>query len=860
MASTIRLSPPQIGSKIPAFYGESLSVPFILNKAVSIAQVKNIAIIIRTVSTNSQIMTGYATSYYYNYDKHCYYANFNIENNFTPLIGQFYKVSLACVGLDDTIGFYSTTGVIKYTTKPSVTIQDREGISSNTYEYTGLYSQENGDSSERAYSYCFNLYDSDNVLIATSDEQIHNSSTDTDFYQSTDTWTVRKALEPNRSYSIEYVVTTMNGLVVPSPRYEVIEVQFEDPAVHANLSAVSYPEDGYIEVSLVGKKDDKYINGYCVLLRSSSEDNFDSWCELTRFQLNRWHSNDTLVLCKDHTIAQGFSYRYAIQAYNSVGTYSNRMLNIEGNVSCDFEDAFLWDGERQLKIKFNPKITGFKSSVLETKTNTIGSKYPFIFRNGNVEYKEFQISGLLSLLGDENNEFLTGLYNKGDNQRPMTPAAAGYVASGGQQLSAENYRKERQFKLEVLSWLTNGKPKLFRSAAEGNYIVRLMNASLAPNDTLGRMLHTFTCSACEVAEYNFENLQSYGFTVPSYVETRSLQFGQILNWDKELPSSAHWVDEKTISLPSPCMVSITNALGLHIKATFADGTTKDLKVSGTYIFDEEVLKTNPLILLTRLGDSWREAQITYAYYDTALDSFSFIHKITTTDKIIQLIGKSRVNFISEQLEDIRIKTGAFHYIRVQPRPQTTIYLENGIYYYNHSKDKVETLNPLEIYPIMDMETRIITKYLDGRYGIDIAKDIKDLSYDFKLTGSELIDFSLSNDPLTSGSYKALTNINSITELYAGDALLLDMVYQENELLYAVEIVGNDEADELTIIAKNAWLTAKKKYENAISEGELEPDEIAKLKQNMDKTYQSYILTLEAAINRVKEEHNVDFAI
>jgi hypothetical protein len=87
MASTIRLSPPQISSKIPAFYGESLSVPFMLNKAVSIAQVKNIAIIIRTVSTNSQIMTGYATSYYYNYDKHCYYANFNIENNFTPLVG-----------------------------------------------------------------------------------------------------------------------------------------------------------------------------------------------------------------------------------------------------------------------------------------------------------------------------------------------------------------------------------------------------------------------------------------------------------------------------------------------------------------------------------------------------------------------------------------------------------------------------------------------------------------------------------------------------------------------------------------------------------------------------------------------------
>jgi hypothetical protein len=61
----------------------------------------------------------------------------------------------------------------------------------------------------------------------------------------------------------------------------------------------------------------------------------------------------------------------------------------------------------------------------------------------------------------------------------------------GTWLTAENYRRERNFKMEVLAWLTNGKPKLFRSPAEGNYIVRLMNTSLTPNDSLGRMLHTF---------------------------------------------------------------------------------------------------------------------------------------------------------------------------------------------------------------------------------------------------------------------------------------------------------------------------------------------------------------------------------
>jgi hypothetical protein len=70
-------------------------------------------------------------------------------------------------------------------------------------------------------------------------------------------------------------------------------------------------------------------------------------------------------------------------------------------VYSDFEHAFLYDGERQLKIKYNPKIASFKNTLMESKVDTIGSKYPFIFRNGKVKYKEFSISGLLSYLSDE---------------------------------------------------------------------------------------------------------------------------------------------------------------------------------------------------------------------------------------------------------------------------------------------------------------------------------------------------------------------------------------------------------------------------------------------------------------------------
>jgi hypothetical protein len=77
-----------------------------------------------------------------------------------------------------------------------------------------------------------------------------------------------------------------------------------------------------------------------------------------------------------------------------------------GGLPVDFEDAFLYDGKRQLRIRYNPKVSSFKKNVLESKIDTIGGKYPFIFRNGNVEYREFPISGLITLLSDENALFV----------------------------------------------------------------------------------------------------------------------------------------------------------------------------------------------------------------------------------------------------------------------------------------------------------------------------------------------------------------------------------------------------------------------------------------------------------------------
>ena len=167
---------------------------------------------------------------------------------------------------------------------------------------------------------------------------------------------------------------------------------------------------------------------------------------------------------------------------------------------------FLTDKERQLKIQFNPQVSSFKSTILEQKIDTIGGQYPFFFRNGNTKYKEFQIQGLISCQIDGIELFK----NKNEVYYEIEEMRAGpeeYEA--GISRAAATSRNERILKNEVLDWLNNGKPKLFRSPTEGNFIVRLTNVSLTPFQGTNRLVHTFSCTAVEVAEYNFENLTEY---------------------------------------------------------------------------------------------------------------------------------------------------------------------------------------------------------------------------------------------------------------------------------------------------------------------------------------------------------------
>lgn len=513
-----KLYPPQINGTIPAFYTNrtngttNMVVPFSMNKAVSYFEISGFVLKIKTL--NGSLITELKSSLFDSVNSK---VTFNV-GEFVPrfTLGSFYKIQLAYQEKStNEIGYYSTVGIIKYTSYPTVTISGLQASRRNShqFDYTGEYSQKSGDATEKLYSSYFALYDED-ALIFQTEEKLHNNTNDTERYLCNEQFQFLQSLTLDKVYRLQFVTTSINGIIAASPKYKIVSKKSIDPSITAKLVATLNFDNGYVLLTL-DDDSDALINGYFLISRASNVNDW-GWEPLQNFALSSLKPEDWSF--KDCTIEQGVTYKYSIQQYNSNNIYSNRIETEE--LTVDFEDAFLFDGERQLRIRFNPKVSSFKTDIQENKTDTIGFQYPYFTRNSIIYYKEFPISGLISYLVDDNELFLdrkklnleyvkykSEIQGEDEEGVPLPRRTEFYQTTHN--LTANNFMAERIFKLEVLQWLNNGKPKLFRSPGEGNYLVRLMNVSLSPNDGLSRMLHTFSCTAYEIAPASLNSLIDY---------------------------------------------------------------------------------------------------------------------------------------------------------------------------------------------------------------------------------------------------------------------------------------------------------------------------------------------------------------
>ena len=644
------LPSPIIEGTLPAFYVNEtgiavITVPFSMSRAVNRNEVSGFSLKIKSLQ-GSEYLGTFKTKTGMDYtemvvkfeltrsstDKYGNDILQGLGDSITLTKGAFYKAQIAYINNQDEVGYYSTVGIIKYTTKPNVSIANLSTSQNNThtYTYTGVYSQEGMDTTEKIYSYRFVIKNNKNEVVEDTDYLIHNSANDVEYYESHDDFLYTYDLVPNDKYTITYSVKTNNGLEVSGPAYKIIQKETLPLSVISNITPILNYDNGYIEVFF--NKDvinETSVNGTFVLSRASEDYQYQNWETIVEFNLFAQKPSD--LTWKDFSIEQGKQYKYSIQQYSKVNQlYSQRLIS--NVILADFEDAFLYDGKQQLKIRFNPKVNSFKKNLFEAKVDTLGSKYPFIFRNGNVEYKEFPISGLISYLSDEQSLFgnnaiqfeaveregvyiyspfswqthtnsiiqdtlrreqyktnylffyiwdsaqsqyvkwvdylidqykdvyfkepwidsegilhpgiklvNTKYFDPSDYDAYFDASKTYYLRTTKEtnrfnpdelklkttNLVSYNVSLERDFKMNVLNWLTNGEPKLFRSPSEGNFIVRLMNVSLTPEEKTGRMLHTFNSTAYEIADFNYSNLKAFNFINTSNFKSKYLKIHSI---------------------------------------------------------------------------------------------------------------------------------------------------------------------------------------------------------------------------------------------------------------------------------------------------------------------------------------------
>lgn len=863
---SMKLYPPNIEGTIPAFATSldgttTLVVPFSLNKAVSIEDISGFRVKIKTISGE---LIGVVDA-----------INWDLENlmeayfDLTPLItqqviklglyklgqrdnfqiGQYYKIQLAFLNgeknytktadtspapgkdyylydnetgyyqklqnlnsdfdpdinyyeLDESdliVGYYSTVGVTKYTIAPKVSIEQlsTNKINIHNYYYTGVYSQENGDVLEKLYSSRFKVYDNKKQLIVDSGEILHNTQLDdSDRNEQFETFNLTIDLDLSKNYFIQFITTSVNKMITSSPLYTIMQQKTVKPELEAELQAELNYENGYIELNLIGEMDkdneEKRFTGAFVVLRNASN-NPNTWDELFRFNL--WSDKPSSFKWKDFTIEQGITYKYAISQFNDNGLYSNRIVS--NSIYGDFEHAFLYDGSKQLKIKYNPKVSTFKNDILEQKIDTLGSKHPFIFRNGNVKYKEFSISGLISYLLDEEELFIS----KEDLQ----------FKDSSQIYSGENIANERNFKLQVLEWLTDGKPKIFRSPTEGNYIIRLLNTSLSPNDQVGRLLHNFSATAYEIADFNYKNLRKLNIIKEkNYVNTISDSFFKVslvdktktnYNYNNLIDGHQCYALSFTDVYP-PILVNITilNEDNLQEKEEFLIGAS-----NGTFEYKSDTPIISVKVKEKLLNVQELSGNLTAFYKAQAENTFSTYSNVTAFNlPFYQFIGSeyTKNNNIIHMLENAKTQFSQFYTLSIKRKQCTPIFIKDKFsldtifetaLYQSQNYLPEEKMSLSGFVKTSDFEYNpektYYEKNLDGSYKIYEQKEDEEISVDnlYEISKNYLIPLEI---------YEIFEN--GITTDYFINGYD-NQIFKRNPLMYNFIINDNEDGSSLNAI-------------------------------------------------------------
>ena len=322
-------------------------------------------------------------------------------------------------------------------------------------------------------------------------------------------------LEKQIHYFLTFYYTTINSYQGRADYQFYISKNAENQ-LHAMVETVPEEDSGRIKISIAFKEMFNTERNL-IIRRASSNTNFTKWENIKTLA----HNRDFQHLWYDTTIESGIWYKYRVQ---EDGVDNARISNAGDPIMCVFDDIFLTNRDRQLKVQFNPNISDLRYNVNESQQVTLGAQYPYVRRNGNNYYRTFSIGGLISSLIDQQ-----GWYNPNYNEKdgyfyhknvaePFTSpeelyAAATDLYDGYNAINNitqyNDYIYQREFRQKVMEFLYKNDVKLFRSLTQGNILVKLTNITLSPISTIGRMLYSFSATATQIDQLNLNNLTKY---------------------------------------------------------------------------------------------------------------------------------------------------------------------------------------------------------------------------------------------------------------------------------------------------------------------------------------------------------------
>lgn len=182
-----------------------------------------------------------------------------------------------------------------------------------------------------------------------------------------------------------------------------------------------------------------------------------------------------------------------------------------------FTDIILQDKDILCRLPYNIKLSDYKYVAQESIASTLGGKYPLIRRNGDTYYRQFKLTGMLYVdcekSGDTRDSRGVILGSWVDPDLPTLYVADSSLipneVRGEAQKAALRRSIETQARTLITNFLSNGRPKLFKSQEEGLMIVYLSAVSFTPNASLDRHIYDFSATVTEVCEYNAANVKKY---------------------------------------------------------------------------------------------------------------------------------------------------------------------------------------------------------------------------------------------------------------------------------------------------------------------------------------------------------------